>query len=100
MTIAPQHPRFATIQRRFETFHAEHPEVLERLEKMAGEWFDLGHPSISIGMLWEAMRWLDGVNRPEPVRLNDHFRSRYVRLLLQRRPEWESRFQVRELRAA
>ena len=93
-------PTLRTIQARFERFHAEHPEVFARLEKMAGDWFDRGHPAVSIGMLWEAMRWLDGTHTDDPLRLNDHYRSRYVRLLVEQHPEWESRFRVRELRAA
>jgi len=59
----------------------------------------LGHPAVSIGMLWEAMRWLDGTTTAEPTRLNDHYRSRYVRMLIDKHPEWEARFRVRELRA-
>ena len=100
MTATVLPTRTDTIQHRFERHHAEHPEVFARLERMAGEWFALGHPAVSIGMLWEAMRWVEGTTTAEPTRLNDHYRSRYVRLLIDKHPEWEARFRVRELRAA
>lgn len=101
MSVTTLPTRADTIQHRFERHHAEHPEVFARLEKMAADWFALGHPAVSIGMLWEAMRWLDGTTADnEPTRLNDHYRSRYVRLLVDKHPEWEARFRVRELRAA
>jgi hypothetical protein len=91
--------RADTIQRRFERFHREHPQVCSRLEYMARRWFDQGHDTISIGMLWEAMRYLDGTaDATEPLGLNDHYRSRYARLLIDRNPGWEARFRVRELR--
>ncbi|GIE98957.1 hypothetical protein [Paractinoplanes rishiriensis] len=100
MTATVLPTRADTIQHRFERYHAEHPEVFARLERMAGEWFDLGHPAVSIGMLWEAMRWLTGTSSVEPIRLNDHYRSRYVRMLIDKHPDWEARFRVRELRTA
>jgi hypothetical protein len=93
--------RTDTIQHRFARFHAEHPEVFERLEHMARRWFEQGHDTIGIGMLWEAMRWLDGTaDAPELPGFNDHYRSRYARLLIEQHPEWAPRFRTRELRAA
>lgn len=89
------------IQRDFQRFHAANPHVLEDLEHMAAAWFDKGHPSISIGMLFEALRWLSGIETTGDVyRLNNNYQSRYVRLMIARRPEWAHRFQVRELTAA
>jgi uncharacterized protein YbaP (TraB family) len=78
--------------------------VLTTLEDMAQKWFDQGNAQVGIGMLWEAMRWLAGtqtnVNQLDLYRLNNSYRSRYVRLLIQRNPEWADRFHTRELRAA
>ncbi len=97
---APPTP-FDKIQREFERFHKENPHVLAELEHMAGAWFDKGHPSVSISMLFEALRWLSGIETTgDPYRLNNNYRSRYVRLMIARHPEWEDRFQVRELAAA
>lgn len=91
-----------TIQRRFERFHKTNPQVLAKLEKLAEQWFAAGHDKVAIGMLWEALRWQEGVSTvsEDSYRLNDHYRSRYVRLLIERRPEWADRFALRELRAA
>ncbi|MBB5833445.1 hypothetical protein [Kribbella italica] len=68
---------------------------------MARNWFEQGHSSVSIGMLWETMRWLTGIETTGDIyRLNNNYRSRYVRLLIERNPSWETAFRVRELRAA
>jgi uncharacterized protein YbaP (TraB family) len=96
--------REASIQRRFEAFHQANPHVLTTLEDMARKWFDQGNAQVGIGMLWEAMRWLAGtqtnVNQLDLYRLNNNYRSRYVRLMIQRNPQWVDRFHTRELRAA
>lgn len=92
-----------TIQSRFERFHEANPHVLDRLENLAESWFDRGNEKVAIRMLWEVLRWSDGleVNRgSDTYKLNDHYPSRYARLLVERRPEWAGRFRVRELRAA
>ncbi len=86
------------IQADFERFHEQNPKVLERLEDMARRWFAEGHQSIGIGMLWEALRWFTGIEtQGDAFRLNNNYRSRYVRLLIERNPEWADRFQVRAL---
>lgn len=90
------------IQERFERFHRDNPHVLRELEELAQQWFDAGNRSVAIGMLWETLRWKSGISTQtsEPYKLNDHFRSRYVRLMIERHPEWADRFETRQLRAA
>jgi hypothetical protein len=95
-------PMGDSIQERFEEFHAANPVVLETLERETQRWLDAGHSRLGIGMLWERLRWVlhvEVTGNPVP-RLNDHHRSRYVRLMIQRHPEWSSVFELRELRSA
>lgn len=95
--------RQATIQAKFEKFHADNPDVYNSLEALASVWFLHGHTSCGIGMLWERLRWESGMmplDRTSVYRLSNDYRSRYVRLLIERNPEWSGRFVTRELRVA
>lgn len=94
-------PTGDTIQQRFEQFHADNPQVLATLERETQRWLDLGHSRVGVGFLWERMRWVLHVEVTGPApKLNDHFRSRYVRLMVARHPEWADVFELRELRSA
>ncbi|MFG2143691.1 hypothetical protein ACGFRG_05760 [Streptomyces sp. NPDC048696] len=105
LPIAPlRHPEPSSgrlsIQERFEAFHQLNPWILDKLEVLAADFVDRGGRRVGIGMLFEVLRWQYGMaTRGEPWRLNNDFRSRYVRRLLDRRPEWCSLFETRGLRA-
>ncbi len=91
-----------TIQERFERFHHLNPWVFEALERLAADWVARGRVRGAIGMLWEVLRWHHAratADRPGEYKLNDHYRSRYARLLLGRHPEWGEFFELRKLRA-
>lgn len=90
------------IEAAFRKFHADNPHVADKLEAMAAEWFSKGHPTVAIKMLWEALRWQQGISveTSDAYRLNNNYTARYARLLIQRRPEWAARIKTRELRAA
>ncbi|MEV4557214.1 hypothetical protein AB0K51_09465 [Kitasatospora sp. NPDC049285] len=91
----------ATIQQQFEAFHQLNPWVLDALEELTADCLTRGFPHVGIGMLFEILRWRYGLHtRGDAFRLNNNFRSRYVRLLIDRHPEWISVFEVRALRAA
>ncbi|WP_327356307.1 hypothetical protein [Streptomyces sp. NBC_01304] len=104
LPIAPlRHPEPAgkgvSIQERFESFHQLNPWILEQLEKLTADCAERGLRRIGIGMLFEVLRWQYGrATRGEPFKLNNDFRSRYVRMLLSRHPEWLLLFETRELR--
>ncbi|MFE3196858.1 hypothetical protein [Embleya sp. NPDC059237] len=93
--------RRITIQDRFDSFHAANPWVLDALEKLTRDFIAKGHRSIGIGMLFEVLRshYPTTVRTDEPWRLNNNFRSRYARVIVQRNPEWRPYFHVRTLRA-
>ncbi|UQA93681.1 hypothetical protein [Streptomyces halobius] len=106
LPIAPlRHPdpigAGVSIQERFESFHQLNPWILEQLEALAADCAERGLRRIGIGMLFEVLRWQYGrATQGEPFKLNNDFRSRYVRSMLDRHPEWTSLFETRELRTA
>ena len=89
------------IQRRFLAFHAENPFVYEKLVELARRAFARGLRRYGIRRIWEVMRWeiaMD-VQRDGEFRLNDHFHSRYARLIMEREPDLADFFETRMLRA-
>lgn len=97
--------RGASIEARFRVFHVEHPEVYDELAKMARELRGLGHPRLGIRMLWEVVRWrtmlgaIGQAREADGFKLNDHFPSRYARLIMAREADLAGIFETRELRA-
>jgi hypothetical protein len=89
-----------TIQESFERFHALNPWVFTSLEALTQQYLTHGHKRIGIGMLFEVLRWQYGVTMGDDFKLNNNYRSRYVRLLIEQHPEWEQAFSTRELRTA
>lgn len=93
-----------TIEERFQAFHAAHPEVYAKLRSLALDLTHRGWSHLGIGMLWEALRYTTmlgyGPDEDQPYRLNDHFRSRYARMLMADVPELDGVFETRMLRSA
>ncbi|MFI1179943.1 hypothetical protein ACH4UT_10340 [Streptomyces sp. NPDC020799] len=90
-----------SIQERFEAFHELNPWILDHLEALTADCVTRGLSRVGIGMLFEVLRWQYGrATLGEPWRLNNNFRSRYVRRMLERHPEWVSLFEIRALREA
>lgn len=98
-TVTPQYSKGATIQERFEQFHASNPHVYEALRKLALEMRGRGIPRYSIKGLFEQLRWLYALQtQGEEYKLSNDLTSRYVRLLIERNPELNGFFSTRELR--
>jgi hypothetical protein len=101
--IVPMDDGKKTIQQQFEEFHAANPMVFELLERFTQQAVDRGRRRIGIRMLWERVRWevmLGTEDMNSDYKINDHYHSRYVRLLISTHPEWETLFELRKLRAA
>ncbi|GAA1919907.1 hypothetical protein [Streptantibioticus ferralitis] len=89
----------ATIQQQFEEFHRLNPWVLKALESLTADYLARGARRVGIGMLFEVLRWrYTTATEGDEFRLNNNFRSRYVRLIVERHPQWQSAFEVRSLR--
>lgn len=92
-----------TIAERFATFHATNPWVYDELVRLARDLHRKGRDRIGIGMLWEVLRWSYWMETDDPTsdfKLNDHFRSRYARLIMERERDLDGIFETRGLRAA
>jgi hypothetical protein len=87
------------IQRRFEKFHADNPQVYAALEELTQDWVDAGHDHASIDMFYQVLRYRRGLQTTsaDEFKLNDHYRSRYARLLMARHPEWDGLFETRSI---
>lgn len=93
--------RDRSIQERFEEFHRLHPEVMDKLVDLAREVKRGGLKRCGISLLWERARWYWTFERPEVgFKLDNFFRSRYVRLIMATYPEeFGEFFETRELKA-
>ena len=92
-----------TIQRRFEEFHRNNPEVYALLLALARDWRN-AHKTRRVGIarLIEVVRWdMDVKVRPngDGFKINNNFRSRYARLIMERNPDLEGMFEIREIRS-
>ena len=90
-----------SIQRAFEAFDESRPEVYRYLLQLALDLYAKGFRHYGIGALWERMRWHFHVERDqaEEYKLNNNYRSRYVRKMIAEHPELEDFFETRALRA-
>lgn len=88
-----------TIGERFETFHTANPWIADELEKLADIEYRHGDGRIGIKYLIEVLRWnYRRATTGQPFKISNDFTSRYARLLVDRRPEFATLFETRELR--
>jgi hypothetical protein len=89
------------LDERFRTFHEQHPEVYATLVRLTREWKQRGRKKLGIGMVWERMRWEMAMETQDPsgYKLNNDYRSRYARLIMQQEPDLQGVFETRELRS-
>ncbi len=91
-----------SIQAQFEAFHTRHPTVLNRLVDFAYQAKRAGRSRIGIGMLFELLRWewtIAGLpDEAEEWKLNNNYRSRYARLIMDDHPQLDGMFELRMLK--
>lgn len=91
------------IDRQFQQFHNDNPEVFAQLRALALRWVEAGASRVGIATLFETLRYtsaLAGVRDGQGYRLNNNYRSRYARLLMEQEPRLAGLFQLRTIRAA
>jgi hypothetical protein len=90
-----------SIQERFESFDAAHPEVYGYLLSLCFDLRRRGWQHYGIKSLWERTRWHFQVEKDlgEEFKLNNNYHSRYARKIIAQYPEFEGFFELRELRA-
>lgn len=90
------------IEERFLRFHASNPHIYEMLVRFAREARRHGKSRFGVRVIWERMRfemWLSTV-ADDDYKLNDHFTSRYARLIMDQEPDLAGIFETRRLRSA
>jgi hypothetical protein len=92
----------STIDERFEAFHAANPDVYAELVRLARRAKARGHRRMGIELCFGALRWsrLMETTGERGFKLNDHFTSRYSRLIQEREPDLDGFFETRALRSA
>lgn len=89
-----------TIEGRFMLFHLHNPGVYQRLVQMARDWKANGRTRGSINMFFEVLRYERGlVTKGDDFKVNNNFRSRYARMIMQDEPGLRGFFDTRELQS-
>ena len=89
-----------TIDRQFRVFHARNPWVYTELVAMTRDLVSRGHTRVGIGMLFEVLRWQTMRATTDPAsdfRLNNNYRSRYARLIMDTCPDLAGVFETRRI---
>lgn len=85
---------------RFRAFHHANPHVLTRIVELAREWQAAGHDKCSMELLFAKLRWEHGIQtRGDAFQLNDHYTSRYARLVMELHADLDGFFHIRQTRA-
>jgi hypothetical protein len=89
-----------SIQQHFEIFDRENPIIYELLVAGAYEAVGEGHKRFGIAFIWERIRWkLPFDTYGDDYKLNNNFRSRYVRKIEANEPGLKGFFKTRSLRS-
>jgi len=92
-----------SIDAAFAEFDLRNPQVYKWLVQQSFALKRKGHNKFGIGMLWEVLRWDRMVNvattGADDFTLNNNFRSRYARKIMEKEPRLRSFFDTRELRS-
>jgi len=98
--VTPVTGDYATIQEKFEAFHAANPHVFDAIVGLAFEARSMGVQSYGMKGIFEELRWRYAMQtRGDVFKLNNIFTSRYARLVMDTVPELDGFFEVRELKA-
>jgi hypothetical protein len=84
----------------FIRFHFDNPDVYRKLVDMARNLKLRGHETVGIGMLFEVIRWqtyMETIDMNSDFKLNNNYRSRYARLIMDQEPYLAGMFNIREL---
>ena len=91
-------PRELSPREKFEEFHRDNPHVYRELRQLALDLVELGHERIGIGMLFEVLRWKRALRTTDDdFKLNNNYRARYARLLMEMEPRLAGKFEIRQI---
>jgi len=84
--------------RKFEVYHAEHPEVFAQFRLKALNIKHYGFKKYSHVTIIEAIRWDVDIGGGKPFKINNDFKSLYARLMIDKYPEFEGFFELRTMK--
>lgn len=86
------------IEREFNDFHADHPEIYAELVRLARQWRSAGHERLGIATLFEVLRWQSHLNGAHDggYKLNNNYRALYARLIMAKNVDLAGLFETRE----
>jgi hypothetical protein len=86
-----------SMSERFETFHADNPQVYNTLVRLARQWINhTGRHKLGIATLFERARWELAISTTSAdYKLNNTFRAWYARLIMANEPDLAGLFDCR-----
>lgn len=88
-----------TIGERFAVFHERHPDVYRLFKQFALELLQAGRTRYSADAILHRVRWNFAVGDPNgDFRINDHWSSRYARMLMDECPAFRGFFETRRIK--
>lgn len=99
MTVHVDPANTETIAKKFEEFHAAHPEVYDDLVALCRELRARGYQRFGIATVYEVARWRSmlRVGPEEGFKLNNNHRAYYARLIMEQEPDLAGIFSTRSL---
>lgn len=86
------------LDQKFWKFHHDNPQVFAKLEELALQAYARGRKKIGIGMIFEVLRWNSHMETTgDTYKLNNSYRSRYVRILIDSHHEFSDLFETRKI---
>lgn len=92
-----------TIQQRFLAYHRANPQIYRLIVHYAREAMYSGHRThYGISMIYERVRWHVNIETrsEDEFKLNNDYRSRYARLVMEQEFDLADFFEIRKLKAA
>ena len=83
----------------FFAYHHANPQVYRALVKLARQWKAAGHDRCSVNMLFEVLRYDQGLKTTsmDGLKLNNSYRSRYARVIQANEQDLRGMFETRAL---
>lgn len=91
-----------TIDEAFNAFDAANPHVYDNLVRLTKRLRTAGRRRVGIGHLFEVLRWEYAIqtdHKESQYTLNNNFRSRYARKIIDEIPDLRDMFEIRELKS-
>ena len=96
--LIPRKAGKLTLDERFEAWAQDNAHIVDCFLRFAREARDSGRRHFGIGVIAERVRWYTSVeSKQDDYRINNSYRSRLARLLVERDPSLAGMFEFRKL---